>query len=42
VVETLALGFLEPAQRDSPEIIAGNRVDLHDTKLEKKFGGMFS
>ena len=42
VVETLALGFLEPAQRDSPEIIAGNRVDLHDPKLEKKFGVMFS
>ena len=35
VVETLALGFLEQAQLDPPEIIGGNDVDLHVPKLAK-------
>jgi len=35
VVETLALGFLEQAQSDPPEIISGNGVDLHAPNLEK-------
>ena len=35
VVEPLALGSLEQAQSDPPEIISGNGVDLHAPNLEK-------
>jgi hypothetical protein len=34
-VETLALGFFEQAQPDTPKIIGGNGVDLHAHELER-------